>query len=82
MQNVMESAARKEEEDRELLRELEMLKPEMRDQLVGLVGTIAASSAHHPKGPRISAAGHELLAALHGSAKGNLEGPQCVLALS
>lgn len=75
----MESAVRKEQEDRELLLELEKLAPDMQQQLVYLVRTVAAST-NADSGPVISAAGFELLAALHGAARPQAvtsEGSQC-----
>lgn len=66
---VMESAVRKEQEDRELLLELEKLAPDMQQQLVFLVRNVAKSTTNPDSGPMISAAGFDLLAALHGAAR-------------
>jgi hypothetical protein len=66
----MESAVRKEQDDRNLLVKLEQLDPEMQLQLVRLVKSVS-TSAHAKMGtaPIISAAGFELLSALHNAAR-------------
>jgi hypothetical protein len=73
----MQNAARKEAEDRELLKELEALDPDMHQQLVVLVKTVAGSSVRQPKGPLISAAGRSLLAALYTAAEPDWDVAQC-----